>query len=261
MAGMTIRSQSPGRVRSDGRASRWEDHRRERRQQLVQATLRAIREHGPQVGMDEISAMAGTSKTVVYRHLGDRLGLYLAVCAHVDTTILADVRRALSGQNATGAAGSTIASTGADSAATLRSDPRAAIAAVTDSYLRLVERDPEVYRFVTRRPVGDVPAEQDPVAGMSDTIAAALADSFAPFLSPEQHERGDGLVWAHALVGAVRESADRWLVSPQRRPRQTLVDQLADLGAYGLAGVLGGSGASPSSSPTASTPSTQEVRR
>lgn len=256
---MSTRSQEAGRARSDGRDSRWEGHRRERRQQLVEATLRAIREHGPQVGMDEISAMAGTSKTVVYRHLGDRRGLYLAVCEHVDATILADVRRALSGRNAVPSPESTDNSLPRGSAAKLRSDPRAAIAAVTDGYLRLVERDPEVYRFVTRRPLGEVPVEQDPVIGMSDTIAAALADSFAPFLSPEQRERGDGLVWAHALVGAVRESADRWMVSPQRRPRQTLVDQLADLGAHGLAGVLRGS--EPDITSTRSTPSTQEVRR
>lgn len=235
-------------ARADGRAARWEEHRRERRRQLVEATLRAIREHGPQVGMDEISAMAGTSKTVVYRHLGDRLGLYLAVCEHVDARILADVRRAL-------AAGDRAAA--GETSPDLPNDPRPAVAAVTDAYLRLVERDPEVYRFVTRRPVGDVPADQDPISGMSDTIAAALAETFEEFLSPAQRERGDGLVWAQALVGAVRESADRWLVSPSRRPRQILVDQLADLGAHGLAGVLG---ADDTPSSTTSTTPTQEVR-
>ena len=38
--------------------------------------------------MEEIAAQAGTSKTVIYRHLGDRLGLYLAVCESVDALIL-----------------------------------------------------------------------------------------------------------------------------------------------------------------------------
>ena len=41
--------------------------------------------------MDEIAAEAGTSKTVIYRHLGDRLGLYLAVCESVDALILAEI--------------------------------------------------------------------------------------------------------------------------------------------------------------------------
>src|SRR5262245_32752527 len=52
----------------DGRDSRWEQHREERREALVDATIRAIRKHGATVGMDDIALEAGTSKTVVYRH-------------------------------------------------------------------------------------------------------------------------------------------------------------------------------------------------
>ena len=68
----------------DGRDTRWAQHRAQRRRELVEAALRAIRRHGPGVGMDEISAEAGTSKTVVYRHFRDRTGLYAAVVESVD---------------------------------------------------------------------------------------------------------------------------------------------------------------------------------
>ncbi|YAL83865.1 TetR/AcrR family transcriptional regulator [Dermacoccaceae bacterium W4C1] len=224
-------SEHPGTTltaaRADGRDARWKNHRQARRHELVEAAVRAIREHGPSVGMDEISATAGTSKTVIYRHLGDRLGLYLAVCESVDARILRDVGKALEDHSAPG------------EAAMLGQDPRAAITAITDSYLRLVERDPEVYRFVTRRPLVDVPADEDPVSGLSDTIAIALAEVFAAHL-PEADSPA-ALTWAHALVGAVRESADRWLVSNHRQPRADLAAQLADLAAYGLTGVLGAS--------------------
>ena len=50
----------------DGRSTRWDQHRAARRRELVDATLRAIRQHGAGVGMDDIAAVAGTSKTVVY---------------------------------------------------------------------------------------------------------------------------------------------------------------------------------------------------
>lgn len=215
-------------ARLDGRNSRWTEHRKERRQQLTEAALRAIREHGASVGMDEISAVAGTSKTVIYRHLGDRLGLFRAVCETVDARILKDFRRALS-------AGGIDQEKDA-----LGADPRPVVVAVLDSYLGLVEKDPEVYRFVTRRPLVDVPVEEDPLAGLSDTIADALAGLLGATLEAYGRDTSAADPWAHGLVGFVRESADRWLATPDRAPRAVMVEQLADLAAYGLSGVLSG---------------------
>lgn len=212
--------------RPDGRAARWTEHRKARRQQLTDAALRAIREHGATVGMDEISAVAGTSKTVIYRHLGDRLGLFRAVCETVDARILKDFHRALG--------------SGGDQVETLGTDPRPVVVAVLDSYLGLVEKDPEVYRFVTRRPLVDVPVDEDPLAGLSDTIAGALAQLLRATLEAHGRDASAADPWAHGLVGFVRESADRWLATPDRAPRAVVVEQLADLAAYGLAGILTG---------------------
>ena len=47
--------------------------------------------------MDEIAAEAGTSKTVLYRHFGDKAGLYLAVVESVDRLVAGDLQRALAG--------------------------------------------------------------------------------------------------------------------------------------------------------------------
>ena len=80
---------------TDGRSARWAEHREARRRQLVESTIRTIRERGAAVGMDEFAAAAGTSKTVFYRHFTDRAGLYRAVAAHVDDLILRDIRRVL----------------------------------------------------------------------------------------------------------------------------------------------------------------------
>ena len=75
----------------DGRSARWVRHREERRQSLVDAAIRAICRHGATVGMDEIAAEAGTSKTVIYRHFEDRAGLYRAVAQRVDQRVVGDV--------------------------------------------------------------------------------------------------------------------------------------------------------------------------
>ena len=82
------------RTTPDGRRSRWDGHRVARREELVEATLRAIRTHGASVGMDEVAATAETSKTVFYRHFTDRAGLYTAVAELVDATIIRGLTRA-----------------------------------------------------------------------------------------------------------------------------------------------------------------------
>lgn len=177
--------------------------------------------------MDEIAAEAGTSKTVIYRHFGDRLGLYLAVCASVDSNILGDLQLAL-----------THAGHGSGRAP-LTGDSRAVIEAVIDSYFVQVERDPEVYRFVVRRPAVNVSHEDDPVVGISDTIAAVLQPIFAEALREAGRPTSAARIWAHGLIGFVRESADRWLADPDRPPRAEVVRHMADFATYGLTGALG----------------------
>src|SRR5690606_22352587 len=116
---------------------------------------RAIRRQGPAVGMDEIAAEAGTSKTVIYRHFGGRTGLYLAVVEAVDEVILQDLDAAMSG-----------------------TDPEDLVGLVRDmvgSYLSLVAKDPAIYRFVVSRPLLDRPVPEDPVAGLTDRIGDRVA--------------------------------------------------------------------------------------
>lgn len=215
---------TPADHRVDGRNARWQTHREERRTQLTESALRAIRRHGAGVGMDEIAAEAATSKTVIYRHLGDRLGLYLAVCASVDRLILANIEAAL---ETTGAA------TGMPSIG-----PQGALIAVIDSYVMLVENDPEVYRFVTRPPQVHVPRDADPVIGLSATIADRLTEVLAATLHQAGRDASVAPILAHGLVGFVRESADRWVTDPQRVPRPVIVTQLAEFAAVGLGGFV-----------------------
>ena len=65
--------------RGDARRERWREHREARRAEFVEATVRAIGQHGADVGMDEIAAEAGVSKPVLYRHFHDKSDLYVAV--------------------------------------------------------------------------------------------------------------------------------------------------------------------------------------
>ena len=214
-----------GQTPRDGRDVRWAAHRVARRRELVDATVRAIRTHGAGVGMEEIAAQAGTSKTVIYRHLGDRHGVYLAVCESVDARILAEIEQAT-------------ASSGGFATTAEVNLPRI-LGAVIDSYLRLVERDPEVYRFVVRRPdvtlPDDLPAS-DPVTGLSGSIADNLTHLLAQLQPDDAHTQGRNRALAWALVGMVKESADRWLENPDGLTRTDLARHLAAFAHTGLAG-------------------------
>jgi len=63
----------------DARSTRWDDHRLAVRSELTDAAVRAIELHGQGVSMEEIAAEAGVSKPKLYRHFGDKAGLYRAV--------------------------------------------------------------------------------------------------------------------------------------------------------------------------------------
>ncbi|MDN5794952.1 MAG: TetR/AcrR family transcriptional regulator [Intrasporangium sp.] len=198
----------------DGRDTRWEAHREQRRGELVDATIRAIRAHGAGVGMDDIASTAATSKTVIYRHFGDKAGLYRAVADRIDQRVYRHVSAALAATGAT-------------------DDLRVAVASTVEAYLSLVESDAEVYRFVVNRPLVETPLPDDPVEATTDRVVDLLLSSV-----PLQGDPRRARLWAIAFVGSVRAVADDWLSSVDRLPRGDVVGVLTDLAWRGLGPML-----------------------
>ena len=190
----------------DGRATRWERHNATRRQRLVQDAVRAIRAHGPGVGMDEIAAQAGTSKTVLYRHFGDKAGLYAAVVESVHDFILRTLPL--------------------DEASTL--EPRELVITLADAYLAVVERDRNLYLFTTSRPTGETPTE-DPVLGITTRIGNAVSDAIRSWLRREGLDEEPANTWGHGAVGFIWAVSDRWIVTNLRRPRAEVVAYIDQL--------------------------------
>ncbi len=84
-------------VKTDGRKRRWHQHKVERRNELVDGTLEAIRRRGSNVSMDEIAAEIGVSKTVLYRYFVDKNDLTTAVMMRfAQTTLIPNMAAALS---------------------------------------------------------------------------------------------------------------------------------------------------------------------
>ena len=189
--------------RSDGRATRWQGHNEERRRALVESTLRAIRARGAGVGLDDIAAEAGTSKTVLYRHFGDRAGLYAAVVEYVHGYIVSRTIGLVEDAE--------------------RLDPASLVRSLTDAYLRLVERDPEIYRFVVTRPVGGDPVA-DPVTGVTGRLGDELAELFRGWLCARGLDARPANTWGHGAVGFIWAVADKWITTGKQRPRADIVE-------------------------------------
>ncbi|MBY3554133.1 TetR/AcrR family transcriptional regulator [Modestobacter lapidis] len=204
----------------DRRDSRWDEHRRARREQLVQATIAAVGKHGAGVGMEEIAAEAGTSKTVVYRHFADRSELHVAVCALVAEQLTRKLRETMSGTD----------------------HPRQMVAAAIEAYLAFLEADPEVYRFVVHQQLPDRPVDPagrplDPISNLSGLVGHEAAALVAVGLRRAGRDPAAAEPWGHGLVGLIRSAADWWLQADRPMPRAELAAHLTDLAWSGLAGI------------------------
>jgi len=215
------------RTTTDGRSSRWELHRQQRRQELVESAIRTVRSRGATVGMDELAADAGTSKTVFYRHFTDRHGLYQAVADRVDELILRDIGHVLGQQEPAGG-----------ELRAIEVDPRSVIHAAIDAYLRLVERDPELYRFIVSAPI--VGTERtgnaaEAVASATGKIASQISGLISAALVDRGNDPAPASLWGQSIVGLVRAGADAWLAGLAGDfTREELTEQLTDLAWSGM---------------------------
>ena len=205
----------PRTATRDRRDSRWDEHRRARRAQLVDAAVTAVGRHGAGVGMDEIAAEAGTSKTVVYRHFADRAELHVAVCNRVASQLLPKLRSAIESTP----------------------QPRQMVAAAIETYLAFLEADPELYRFVVHPPGMDR-AGPDPIGSLSDLVGEQAAAAVSVALQQAGRDPAAAKPWGHGVVGMVRSAADWWLSADRPMIRSELAAHLTELAWAGLSGVL-----------------------
>ena len=185
----------------------------------MDAVLVAVAKHGAEVGMDEIAAEAGTSKTVVYRYFADRAGLYDAVSARVAADLLPRLARAVQPNM----------------------HPRAMVAAAIETYLAFVEADPQVYRFVVHgafQARNSSAQDLNPIRGLSDVVSNQVTVIIAEALEQEGRDPAAAAPWGHGVVGLVRAAADWWLLAERPAPRADLATQLTDLAWSGLSGVV-----------------------
>lgn len=199
---------------AEGRASKRDELANAKREQLLDAADRVVQREGSAASMNLIAAEAGITKPILYRHFGDKLGLYRALAdRHIDD-LLGRLRAALA----------------------TRGGLEARTRATVDAYLAAVEEEPQVYRFLVERAAVEEPDVRGQVQGFVRRFGEELAAGIASEPLLQGVEPARALVWAHAIAGMVQATGDWWLDHPDVA-RQLVVDQLTALLWQGFAGV------------------------
>lgn len=180
-----------------------------RREELLEAAGRIVRRDGTASSMSAIATEAGITKPVLYRHFGDKGGLYAALADRATDRLLTDLQAALARGRS----------------------PRERVALTVDAYLAVIEAEPQMYRFLLYS------AEATPARGQVRSFLRRLADLLADGIAQESGLPRGGVrprAWAHGIVGMVQAAGDWWL-DEQPCARAELTAELTDLlwGAYG----------------------------
>lgn len=156
------------------------------RDTLVQAAFTAIKASGFAVTMDDIAEAADVTKPVIYRTIGDRAAVIIAV----GNELTARIAKAIEADRVANA----------DADATFRQ-------AVATVFHTLVE-EREVFLFLDRFWADADPKLQPQAlqAGANNFFAAMEAWSGSPGAPPGMEES-----WAYATIGVVRGVASMWL--------------------------------------------------
>lgn len=180
------------RVR-DARSTRWDDHRAVVKAELVDAAIRAIEKFGDAVSMDDFAEEAGASKPKLYRHFGDRAGLYSAVAARLGSMMWESAQ-------------STLLSGQADS--TVDELFRSAVSA----YVSLVDEHPAVVRFLMTNHMFQYSESGE--GGAADQLRSAMeiiSDEFARGLREVDAEESPVAVAVASILGAGLSATQWWI--------------------------------------------------
>lgn len=194
--------------RPDGRQSRWDRHNQERRQQILDAAIAVVGEGEPgaEVHVQQIAERAGLSRTVVYRHFGDRADLDRAVKAEILDGLWAQLLPAV----------------------TLDGTIPDIIERIVATYVGWAVDHPALHRLAEQETSvdGTGPLQQglERIADEVATLITTAVDLLGVELSEDQAAAIDPLVFG--LVGAVFSAVRRWMARSPRIPSAPLLVEL-----------------------------------
>jgi AcrR family transcriptional regulator len=177
--------------------------RERRREELLDVADRVTQRRGVAVSMDEIASEAGITKPVLYRHFGDKDGLYQALTERYVDELKTALKPAIKA-----------------------SEPRDRLAAAIDAYLAYVEREPERYRFLLH--ASERPRTAGIVADFRRRHIAECAFTAEDNLRRAGIDPAFAEPWAQCVSGMIRAAGTSWLEA-RSLPRDRLADYLTTI--------------------------------
>src|SRR4051794_20612891 len=173
----------------DARRERWREHRAARREEFVEAALKALDEHGPDLAMEDVATAAGVTKPVLYRHFTDKADLFVALGQRGTEILFERLIPAINNEEA----------------------PVPRIRKSLAAFFSVIEDYPNLYRLLARRSFGDRPVLDDPVREDKEMIAAALTSLLGDYMRRLNLDSGAAEPWAYSIVGMVQTTGEWWL--------------------------------------------------
>ncbi len=200
-------------MEQDGHRAARDARRDERRSDLLDAAIGAIRTIGPTATMEQLARAGGVTKPILYRHFGDRDGLIEAIAERFSAGLLESVQ---------GPLGSS-------------SYPRELLNSTIEGYVGFLERDPHLYRFLIQQP--SVHSEhRTPIGSLVDVVARQVSEITTAQLRAIGRDTGAATPWSYGIVGLVHTSTNWWL-RERTMTREHFVRHLTDLLWHGLTGI------------------------
>ncbi|UFS98716.1 TetR/AcrR family transcriptional regulator [Nocardia huaxiensis] len=187
MTGTSSRRQSTA---ADGRSTRWNGHKAQRRVAMLDAALAVIEDNGIEISVQQIADRLHVPRPVVYRHFDGRADLDEQIRRHILDSLLAELLPRLRPDG------------------TVRDAVRGAVG----TYVSWVEQHPNLHRFLTAAaPQGE---SSNVLAGARDRIGGQLADTFADTLARFGIDRNRARPMAFGTVGFVDGVVNSWRAAP-----------------------------------------------
>ncbi|WP_017569733.1 TetR/AcrR family transcriptional regulator [Nocardiopsis halotolerans] len=172
----------------------------ERRRAILDAADRVIQRDGPDASMLVIAAEAGISKPILYRHFGDKGGLYRALARrHVDP-LIERIREELHQDT----------------------EFEARARATVGAYLSMISQNLNLYRFLMDRATSEDSRTRSDLGMMVRRLGEELADQLVTELWVDDRLRSQ--IVAHAVVGMVQAAGEWWLEHPEVDEEEIITD-------------------------------------
>lgn len=187
----------------DGRSIRYAGQRERRREEFVDAALRAIEAIGPQVSVGEIAREAGVARTRIYRHFDDIADLQHAITSRAAELLLTELAPALSPHGSA----------------------REVISRIVRSYLGFLSEHEQLYRYTVQH-LKHASSDSESYSAVRGAVSQQIATLFRAFAKAATISPALSEPLAYGLVGLVESTADHWLDRPDGLDRDELADAL-----------------------------------